>query len=84
VATSSLASPPALLGAAAAAEHLGVKPQTLRAWRLRGGGPAYVRLSGPTGRVAYRLADLDAWIAARTFTSTAAESAARATSAPKP
>ncbi len=28
----------------AAAERLGVKPSTLRAWRQRGQGPAFVRL----------------------------------------
>lgn len=66
-----------LLPSPAAAAYLGLRPQTLRAYRLRGCGPPYVRLSGLNGRVAYRLADLDAWIALHTFTSTSAESVAR-------
>ena len=57
-----------------AADLLGLKPQTLRKWRVTGGGPPYVRLGG---RVAYRRADVDAWIADRTFTSTAAETVSR-------
>lgn len=71
-------SSPALLPSPEAAVLLGIQPQTLRKWRLTGGGPRYVRLGlGPTGRVAYRPADIDAWLAARTFASTSAETVAR-------
>lgn len=70
--------PLTLLSTSAAADRLGLKPQTLRLWRLRGCGPAYIRLSGSTGRCGYRPADIDRWLADRTFTSTAAETVARA------
>lgn len=64
--------PLALVPSGVVARQLGVKPQTLRMWRHAGRGPDYVRLGN---RVAYRRADLDAWIAARTFAHTSAESA---------
>jgi predicted DNA-binding transcriptional regulator AlpA len=64
---------PALLLSADAAAMLGIKPQTLRKWRLTGTGPRYVRLGGPLGRVAYRQSEIDAWLSARTFASTADE-----------
>ena len=67
-----------LLQTASVAALLGLKPQTLRKWRLQGRGPRYVRLGGPTGRVVYRRCDVDAWLDARTFDSTAAETASRA------
>jgi hypothetical protein len=38
-----------------------LQPQTLRAWRHRGKGPAYVKPPG-TGKIRYRLVDLDAFI----------------------
>ena len=53
-----------LLSTFEAADYLGVPRQTLAVWRSRDvrQGPAYV----PMGRhVKYRLADLDAFIAAR-------------------
>lgn len=57
-----------------AAVHLGLKDQTLRAWRLRGVGPPYHRLgSHPRARCIYKLADLEAWLAERRFSSTAEE-----------
>ena len=43
-----------------AAEYLDARPQTMRAWRHRGRGPAYLKL---TGRIRYRLEDLEAFIA---------------------
>lgn len=59
-----------------AAKLLGRRPQTLRVWRLRGGGPRYLRLgNGVHARVAYRPSDLDAWLRARTFVSTSEEAA---------
>ena len=46
-----------------AAEYLGLRPNTLEAWRCRGGGPRYVKL----GRaVRYRVTDLNDWIESRT------------------
>ena len=67
-----------LLTTAQAAELLGMKVQTLRKWRLTGAGPPYVRLGGRGGRVVYRRAVIDEWLSSRTFTSTAAETVARA------
>ena len=48
------------------AELLGLKPQTLRMWRLRGNGPPYIRLVGPRGRVIYRASAVDEWLLSRT------------------
>ena len=42
---------------------LSIKPQTLRKWRMYGGGPRYVRLGG---RVGYHASDIEAWIEANT------------------
>ena len=39
------------------------KPSTLAHWRSEGRGPAFVKLGG---RVAYKGADLNAWIESRT------------------
>ncbi len=70
--------PSPLLSSPETARYLGIKPQTLRKWRLTGHGPPYIRLGdSPRSRVAYRLADLEAWGAARTFRSTAAETVAK-------
>lgn len=68
----SVPDPLALVPSGVVARQLGVKPQTLRMWRHAGRGPVYVRFGN---RVAYRRADLDAWIAERTFAHTSAESA---------
>lgn len=44
-----------------AAVYINYKISTLRAWRRQGRGPAYIRY----GRsIRYRIADLDAWVAA--------------------
>lgn len=66
----------ALLQTKDAAVFLGVRPQTLRAWRLRGTGPIFVRMGGPKGRAAYRVCDLDTWVEAHRYASTAAETSA--------
>jgi predicted DNA-binding transcriptional regulator AlpA len=50
------------------ATYLDVKPRTLEDWRLKGGGPAFVRMSSRAVR--YRREDLDRWIAGRVVTST--------------
>lgn len=56
-----------------AAEYLGMKPQTLEAWRCRGDGPRFVKL----GRsVRYRQSDLDQWIESRTRSNTSEQEAA--------
>lgn len=51
-----------------AARILTVSPDALRNWRLRGGGPKFVRVSSRCVR--YRLADLIAWTDARVRSST--------------
>ncbi len=58
-----------LLSTPDAAKLLGVSASYLNQSRLRGDGPAYVKIS-PTC-VRYRRADLDAWVASRTVRSTA-------------
>jgi hypothetical protein len=58
---------PALLNEAQAAQSLNVTISALRSWRLRGGGPVFVK----AGRlVRYRPVDLEAWIKNRCFAST--------------
>lgn len=54
---------PTLLDDAAVEQRYGIKRGTLRAWRSRGVGPPYVRVSARMAR--YRVADLEAWLAAR-------------------
>ena len=51
-----------------AAEHLGgLKPNTLEIWRIQGVGPRFIKC----GRlVRYRIKDLDAYLDARTHSST--------------
>jgi hypothetical protein len=56
------------LSESAAVEYLAskgydLKQQTLRAWRHRGKGPAYIKPRG-TGKVRYQIVDLDAFIEA--------------------
>jgi hypothetical protein len=63
-----------LLTTGEAAAFLGRKPQTLRLWRVRGVGPAYVRMGDtPTSRAGYRPQALEDWLTSRTFRSTAEE-----------
>ena len=50
-----------LLDESEAADYLGLSPRTLQNWRVRGGGPDYVKLSGRM--VCYRLVDLNDWVA---------------------
>lgn len=60
------------------AELLGVGAQTVRKWRLTGGGPPYMRIGGTTGgRVLYKRDEVDTWLAQRRFPHTAAETARR-------
>lgn len=52
-----------------AAKFLGFEPTTLQTWRIRGGGPLFIR---PSRRcVRYRRRDLIAWQMARRVASTA-------------
>ncbi len=51
-----------------ASKLLGFTPRALTAWRHRGGGPRFVKVSARAIR--YRLSDLEAWIEARVRTST--------------
>lgn len=46
-----------------AADYVCLRPQTLRELRVRGGGPDFIRIA--PNRVAYAIADLDAWLEAR-------------------
>jgi len=58
-----------------AAEYLSFQPRTLDAWRVRGCGPKFVRVSARAVR--YRIEDLVEWAAERIQSSTAEDSAAR-------
>ncbi len=55
-----------------AAALIGLKKNTLEIWRIRGGGPRYIKF----GRaVRYRQSDLETYIEAQTRQSTSQESA---------
>ena len=54
---------------ASAAQFIGVKPATLRAWRSRREGPAYFK----AGRIWYAREDLDVWIRSRRIDPAAAD-----------
>ena len=51
----------------AAAEYIGLAPQTLNRWRGEGRGPRFMKLGS---RVVYDQADLDEWLAANRHQST--------------
>jgi predicted DNA-binding transcriptional regulator AlpA len=61
-----------LLTTRQAAEYLNYEIRTLEAWRFRGGGPRFVRVSPKSVR--YRKADLEVWIEERVRTSTSQQS----------
>jgi predicted DNA-binding transcriptional regulator AlpA len=50
-----------------AADHVGLSVSTLNKLRVFGGGPVFLKLGR---RVAYDVADLDAWLASKRRTST--------------
>lgn len=56
-----------------AAHHTGLAANTLNNMRTRGNGPRFMKLGKA---VRYRIADLDAWMAARTIASTSERVAA--------
>lgn len=59
--------PQPILDPHGAANHLGLKVTTLADMRVRGVGPRFLKV----GRlVRYRMADLEAWLASRTYQST--------------
>ncbi len=59
--------PKRLIDQRAAADFLGVSTRTLEGWRLRGGGPVFIK----AGRsVRYRLTELLEWSEAQRRTST--------------
>lgn len=59
--------PDTLLTEAQAADHLSISMRTLQAWRVRGGGPVFIR----AGRsIRYRRRDLLDWVEANAATST--------------
>lgn len=66
---------PVLLSEKEAARILGFSHRTLQAWRVQGGGPAFIRVS--TRCVRYRMEDLERWIADRVRTSTSDDGSAR-------
>lgn len=69
-----MATRPPVLSTIDAAKALGLKPQTLRSWRLRGIGPKYIRVGNPkTGRVVYKEDDIYEYLDGRTFRSVADE-----------
>ncbi len=57
-----------LLTEVEAAERLNLKPRTLQAWRLRGGGPPYAKLGSS---VRYEVGRLNRWVEQRLRQSTA-------------
>ena len=61
--------PDRLLNEREAAAYLGYTTRALQNWRLRGGGPVYVRVSERSIR--YRRCDLTAWVEGKLRTSTA-------------
>jgi excisionase family DNA binding protein len=64
---------PAVLTTTEAAAYLSIQPTTLEQWRWNGKSPRFVKI----GRsVRYRVADLDAFLAERVFTSTTEAQAA--------
>jgi hypothetical protein len=66
-----------ILNNAQAASLLGIAPNTLKFWRHKNRGPAFIKLGdAPQAGVAYDEADVIAWRDARKFSSTSAYSPA--------
>lgn len=59
-----------LLNDQQAAEQLGMSPATLRSWRCRGIGPAFIKMgNGSKAPVRYSESDLEAFVAQSRVTS---------------
>lgn len=58
-----------------AARYLDFTPRALQNWRLRGGGPAFVKVSSRAVR--YRLCDLGEWVRRRIYAHTTQAEAAQ-------
>lgn len=66
-----------LLDTVQTAALLGITPSTLKQWRHKGRGPAFIKLgNSPQAGVAYDQADVLAFIESRRFSSTSAYSPA--------
>ena len=59
-----------LLNESQAAKVLGVSVRTIQGWRVKGGGPVFLKLGNGRGSVRYRLEDIEAYLADRTRRST--------------
>jgi hypothetical protein len=68
--------PALIVTEAEAATMLRLSVRTLQRLRLDGGGPRWVRLTD-RHRLGYAIADLQAWVRARSMTSTSAATVAR-------
>ena len=61
-----------LLRVRQAAAYLGVGISTLNYWRSGGGGPRFIKIGGKSGKIVmYDLADLDVWLNANKYATTA-------------
>ena len=52
-------------------QHYGISPRTAQRWRKQGKGPSFVRRG--ERKIVYRVADIEAWLAGRTYKSIADE-----------
>jgi excisionase family DNA binding protein len=57
----------ALLSTKEAARLLGVHPNTLSKWRIRGTGPRFIKAGN---MIRYRKSDIEAWLQNRTYSNT--------------
>lgn len=57
---------------AEAAARIGIQPNTLEGWRVKGKGPQFIKLDpkSPRSPVRYRESDVLAWLEARTCSNT--------------
>ena len=63
-----------LFSTAEAAKYLRLSPRTLEDFRVKGGGPVFIRNGvGKRAPVFYDLEDLNAWLRSRKFGSTSEE-----------
>jgi len=60
--------PPKLIGEHEAADYIGHSVRSLQNWRVRGGGPKFVKISSRSIR--YRFSDLNEWIESKLVSST--------------